>query len=407
MLPRRVVLVLCVGLSLTAAGPLVLDLNSIFEQDGDASDDPFDAAEDWDTLYAGGANDGGTPIAFTGVVPDHCGLQSCEVAFIFNSRDDMDLPQWTLDHTLVADKHEISDAFAALYRDAGTNHLVAAFGLDRYDSSLDPFVGFWFLQGPVAYDDATPSLTGSHVVGDLLVHAGPMLPAGGPTPFAVFRWVGSGGDAGSGGTLQTVTTTSDVTIQVNTGSASAPWPYVNQATGAGNFPTGSFLEGTADLSTLLGADLPCEFSAFVAETRSSASVTAALRDFVFGTLPTAWSDLGGAVGGSAGPPQLSGTGTLIAGTCLTLDLHDAPASKPAVLFIGLADSPTPFKGGVFHPVPVLLELHLATNPSGEILLSGTFGAGLSGQSLVLQYAITDPTAVKGVALSNGLRADVP
>jgi hypothetical protein len=182
---------------------------------------------------------------------------------------------------------------------------------------------------------------------------------------------------------------------------------VHKVAGAGDFPTGSFLEGVVDLTTLLGDDLPCSFSAFVAETRSSTAVTAALKDFVFGSLPSAWSDLGGAVSGVSGPPSLVGTGTLIAGTCLTLELHDAAPSKPAVLFIGLADNPTPFKGGVFHPVPVLLELHLVTNPSGQILLSGNFGAGLSGLSLVLQYAIGDPAAPLGVALSNAVEAEVP
>jgi hypothetical protein len=45
---------------------------------------------------------------------------------------------------------------------------------------------------------------------------------------------------------------------------------------------------------------------------------------------------------------------------------------------------------------------------GDILLPWTaWPSGLSGVSLYFQYAIQDVAAVKGVALSNALGADVP
>ena len=78
------------------------------------------------------------------------------------------------------------------------------------------------------------------------------------------------------------------------------------------------------------------------------------------------------------------------------------------LFVSLSSAPAPFKCGTLVPVPVALQLTLATNGSGALPLAwGSWPNGLSGASLYFQYAIADGAAVCGTSLSNGLRGDVP
>jgi len=122
----------------------------------------------------------------------------------------------------------------------------------------------------------------------------------------------------------------------------------------------------------------------------------------------AWTDLGSGLAGVAGPPQLVGTGPLTAGSAGALTLSDAAPSSVCALFVSLSSAPAPFKCGTLVPVPVALQLTLATNGAGALPLAwGSWPNGLSGASLYFQYAIADGAAVCGTALSNALRADVP
>jgi hypothetical protein len=124
--------------------------------------------------------------------------------------------------------------------------------------------------------------------------------------------------------------------------------------------------------------------------------------------PAAWTDLGSGLAGVSGLPQLTGLGTLEAGSSGALGLADAAPSSAAMLFLSTTSTPAPFKGGTLVSVPVLFSLPLASDALGGSLLPWTaWPAGLSGSSLYFQCAIKDSAAVKGVALSNALGADVP
>jgi len=122
-----------------------------------------------------------------------------------------------------------------------------------------------------------------------------------------------------------------------------------------------------------------------------------------------WTDLGSALAGGAGVPHASGTGTLVAGTPMSLSLSNAAPSALSLLFVALASTPAPFKGGTLVPVPpALAPLSFLTNGAGQSSLSvAAWPAGASGLSLWFQYAIQDGGAGQGVALSNALRGDVP
>lgn len=127
------------------------------------------------------------------------------------------------------------------------------------------------------------------------------------------------------------------------------------------------------------------------------------------TQPWRWSDLGSGLAGLHGAPRLTGRGSLVAGSASDLRLERARAGAAALLFTALSATPTPFKGGTLQPFPWLIEpLPLAVGPHGLLQLPFPWPAGLpSGLSLVWQVAVSDPDAVRGVALSNAVRATVP
>jgi glucose/arabinose dehydrogenase len=122
-----------------------------------------------------------------------------------------------------------------------------------------------------------------------------------------------------------------------------------------------------------------------------------------------FTGLGNALAGSFGKPILHGEGTLVPGSAGSLELTNAMPSALSYLFVSLAVGNAPFKGGVLMAVPELLLLPLASSPTGTLDLTwASWQAGLpSGTTLCFQYAIQDPGAVAGVALSNALKAVTP
>lgn len=121
-----------------------------------------------------------------------------------------------------------------------------------------------------------------------------------------------------------------------------------------------------------------------------------------------WDDLGFALAGVAGLPQLDGTGALIGGSDGTLTLSGARPSAACLLFVSLSSTPTPFKGGTLAALPAVLLVPLVTSPSGTLPLTFTWPGGLpAATAFHFQYAIPDPAAVQGVALSPLERGTTP
>jgi len=199
------------------------------------------------------------------------------------------------------DKDNLLHAMSARYNDfnqngtAGTNSYLY-FAADRYDNSGDAQIGFWFFQSPVA-TAANGAFSGSHVArntatgqhGDVLVLSD--FTQGGTQPtIRIYEWVGSGGSDGSldliGGDATgvrdcAVVSTDDFCASVNpTDGATAPWLFKNKS-GQTTFAHGEFYEGGINLNNL-GLQDAC-FPSFLAETRSSQSTTATLKDFVSGS----------------------------------------------------------------------------------------------------------------------------
>jgi hypothetical protein len=287
---KRLRLIVACGILLLAAIVVVPisavhNLN-VFELEGDAIDDSAVAGDDWSSVnFAGGA-----PLARTGVLADP-GNRT-----IFTgggSKDTIDISSWNWKDESggLPDKDNITNAYAAAYTVNG--QLVLYFGADRFANDGDAQLGFWFFQQNIK-TNLSGSFDGTHTVGDLLVLAN-FSNGGAQVTIEVLRWVGTGGDQ-RGGTLDSLLVTNaaqcgpaldqDMVCAVsNPGPTASPWPYTPKQGTAGTFPTFSFFEGGINISQVFGGGTPPCFASFMAETRSSTSVTAVLKDFVLGEFP--------------------------------------------------------------------------------------------------------------------------
>ena len=254
-------------------GEAVHDTNT-FELDGNAVDGGA-AGDDWDTVLLGG---GGSSLVNTGVIADPA------PASIFTqggSKDIRDVSDWRHTDGSVPDKDDITNAYAAAYNVGGDQ--VIYFGADRFANNGDSQIGFWFFQNDIGLNP-NGTFSGVHAVGDVLILSD-FTQGGAISTTKVFEWVGSGGSDGaldlvdSGVDCIGLAPGDDLCATVNSADASAPWPYTPKSGPPGTFPTGSFFEGGLNLTDegLAGC-----FSSFLAETRSSQSPTAQLKDFALG-----------------------------------------------------------------------------------------------------------------------------
>jgi hypothetical protein len=162
------------------------------------------------------------------------------------------------------------------------------FGLDRYANNGDAQVGFWFFRDAIGTAGGG-AFSGKHRQGDLLVLS--HFTQGGRVPDVnVYKWVGSGGSDGAldllvvGRECPLSAPDDPVCAVVNGAEVEAPWWYVPKFGKPGAFPAGSFYEGGINVSRLLPG-VEC-FSSFMAETRSSQSVDAQLKDLAAGPFDT-------------------------------------------------------------------------------------------------------------------------
>ena len=262
--------------------------SGVFELEGDAVDDPAVTGDDWSTVNASGG--GGSAAARTGVLTDPGN------ATIFTgggSKDPNDISSWAWkDETGgLPDKDNITNAYAAAYNVNG--ELQIYFGADRFANEGDAQLGFWFFQENVT-TNVSGTFSGVHQIGDILVLAN-FTNGGAVVTIQVIEWVGTGGNL-KGGTLQLLLTEEGaqcgpglpdnrVCAITNAVPASAPWAYTPKSGSPGTFPQFSFFEGGINISQIFAGTTPPCFASFMAETRSSTSETAVLKDFVLGAFP--------------------------------------------------------------------------------------------------------------------------
>lgn len=267
-----------------------VDVTTAFELDGNAVASGG-ALDDWSTLETGA---GHALAKTTGTASGGVAIADLDGVTIYTgggSKDDLDIPNWRYKAGSVPPKDEITNAYAALYAVPGAsgNEQILVFGADRFAQSGASQIGFWFFQSDVHPVAGSDTFSANHQNGDILILSD-FTQGGAITTIRVFQWHSPGGSVN--GTLDQVGVGADCTAggspkffcgEVNAAPQTAPWSYVPKAGAAGTFPTGGFYEGGINLSALGIADA-C-FASFLAETRSSPSVDATLKDFVQGSFP--------------------------------------------------------------------------------------------------------------------------
>ena len=326
------------------AGAQAVNQTGAFELDGNATNDPATAGDDWDNvchevLGAGcsTANDtsGATAVSWL-AEPD----PSASIFTGGGSKDPQD-PQdswlWK-DEGGLPDKDNLLHGFAARYSLAPNAATcpsggfatceVIFFGSDRFANDGDAVQGFWFFQNKIELTNISSQggskFSGHHLNNDLLVISD-FSNGGAVSTIVVHKWDTSCTKAANNDPQPTQCSAANLRLLasstaancatasatagfcgiVNTGATNvtSPWPFLDKD-GSTSFRTGEFFEGGVNLSTL-GLGGLC-FSSVASETRSSTSPTATLKDFVldnFGectaTLSTSVSNAGPVPPGTA------------------------------------------------------------------------------------------------------------
>lgn len=278
-----------------ATPSFAVDDNGLFELDGNATQETATPPpDDWQTLHAGGGSAG----IFTGVMTD----PAPQSIFGGGHKDIQQISQWGHKAGEVPDKDDLTHAYAASYNDDGD--LVVYFGADRVANAGDAFLGFWFFKQEVIAE-ADGSFSGAHSLGDTLVLVNFPQSANAVPEIAVVEWDPScskaasnnpspgqcaaqnlrlllEGSGSAGAVCGSVPSGSLACAIANEGTVDAPWPYASKDGFVNEFPFETFFEGGVNLSQLLGD--AC-FASFMAETRSSSSFTASLKDFSLDSFP--------------------------------------------------------------------------------------------------------------------------
>lgn len=350
-LPGAILFALLASLVVTLPGLAVHDTGR-FQLDGDASSatqppSPYpQAVDDWDKVchqYGPAATSCSTTSDTTGSTSGLWASDGSLNATIFTgggSKDPQDINNWAWKDGAggLPDKDNLLHAFAVRYSlpaattcpSSTSTCDVIYFGSDRFDNSGDAQQGFWFLQNKVGLGSNSvgggSGFTGVHRTGDLLV-VSDFSNGGTTSTITVYSW-----DPTVSGNLRLLETSASAKCSatlvadkfcgiVNPVTITMPWSFTDKGgTPSNGALNGEFYEAGINLSAI-GLAGEC-FSNMVAETRSSTSTTATLKDFVLGTF------------GGCQPhmtTKASSNGTLLPGQAVhdTANMTVTGASSPA------------------------------------------------------------------------------
>ena len=181
-------------------------------------------------------------------------------------------------------KDDILNAYAALFKNTASGHVILYAGVERDSNNGNSFVGFWIFKGNVGCN-APGNFSSQHTHGDVLIlsnftEAEARSAGAGLRVELTRRWSRMLQDS-----VRNFCSASrdgdDVCGEVNTSPFQPAWD-------TGPLGANQFLEVGVDLTNALdfGANsVPC-FARFQAETRSSQETTATLKDFAGGQFNT-------------------------------------------------------------------------------------------------------------------------
>lgn len=226
--------------------------------------------------------------------------------------------KYKVESDVVPDKNDIVNAFAAAYdftypvghprqgKGADDETVMFYFGLDTFSVNGDANAGFWFFRQPVSLgplDGDTGLFIGEHTDGDIFV-AVAYTQGGSIGDIDVYEWIGNDATGSltkilEGQDCATASANDDVCGVINkllpdqTFGEDPVFDYANTLVANNPTPFGgdsykyesaAFVEFGLDVEAVLGGEIGC-FTTFLAETRSSQSETAQLKDFAFGAFP--------------------------------------------------------------------------------------------------------------------------
>jgi len=254
---------------------------------------------DWDSLFnASGTKIDPLPTGFTAATFqkdfNNSGttfLTNDETTFATGSKDTLPItPGWQCNFDAnVNSKIDVMNGYAGAFT-APNGDQILYFALERNINTGDANVGFWFLQDEVGCSTTGGSqpFTGDHSDGDLLIVSA-FTKGGTVSTIDVYRW--NGGATGSlgatpvahGADCKTTAGNDTACATVNTGTITTPWLTANKQDGVGHsLRISEFFEGGVNLTK---ANLAGKcFNTFMADTRSSQSLTATLFDYSLGVL---------------------------------------------------------------------------------------------------------------------------
>ena len=288
--------VLVGGLVVSASMASAQSMTDVVELDGNPQASNA-AGDDWQTLLGSGVGTAPAYAAKTSVpIVDGDSNSSTPDASYYTgggSKDVRDITQWQHSTGDVApDKDEILNAFAAAYRQDTTSslpgdELILTFGSDRYSNGGDAQMGFWFFKSNVTLNP-NGRFNGQHQNGDILVLSD-FSGGGKVSTINVYKWDNGGlvslpAGGGSVDCRDQGHNTKVCAIE-NNAETDALWDYMPKAGTNKKYPVGSFLEGAINVSELVGSTADSCFASFLAETRSSTSTSAQLKDFALGRFP--------------------------------------------------------------------------------------------------------------------------
>jgi uncharacterized repeat protein (TIGR01451 family) len=275
------------------------------------------APYDWESLFDSNGNQILTSAAeprllIADFIPDYV---TPDVSYFATSNKDIDdVNTWQCGAiNNPTPKDEIVNAYAALFRDTASNHVILYAGAERDENNGNSFMGFWIFKDNVTCS-SPGTFSGQHSEGDVLILSN--FTGGGVHPLVeVYQWTAGALALVASGTFCHASAPADsVCGEVNGAAFQTTWaPHDNTAN---PLDANEFLEIGVDLTSVLNFtanSVPCS-ARFLAETRSSQELTATLKDFAGGQFNNCTSST--VTAPMAGGNSVSGS-NVIPGTAVT------------------------------------------------------------------------------------------
>ncbi len=302
--------------------------DAILELDGNIADDGAAVVgdTDWGALFNADGDPVGLPtntLDTTGVIQDFVpGASGPDTSYHAPSnKDDQAINPaagsavWGCVQVANAtDKNDILNAYALASVGTGEDEddLILHFGTERFDNSGTAFLGVWFFQADVTCDLATNKFTGKKTNNDILALVN-FSNGGANISIQAFAWHPNATNVDSAGSFTLIgqgvncSTTSDNNGSVTPGGGAVdmcaavnvtnnvvtPWPTEDKdkpgPDPVNTLEPAEFVEGGINLTDAFaaaGQTAPACFGSFMAETRSSDTLSATLKDFALGDLDT-------------------------------------------------------------------------------------------------------------------------